>query len=130
MLSLSLYSKGFCNEIYFLQRNKRCETQEFIDQLQLDDIRTYNNLLALLDRIAEFGTPRNPTQFKKLKLHGDDNLFEIKMRYVRLFCFYHPFFDQFIIITHGWKKGKQKEQNQQIEKTKRLRDQYLDQVKV
>jgi len=80
-------------------------------------------LFALLERIADYGPPRNPEQFKPL----GNGIFEIKAIGARLFCFYDAASHDVIILTHGWKKGPQREQNQQIKRAESLKEAYLSQ---
>ena len=81
MISLKFIQKGRYCEISALQKGKSCEACDFIDKLELSDVKTHRRLIALLDRIAESGPPHNITQFRMVR----NNLYEIKPGGIRLF---------------------------------------------
>jgi hypothetical protein len=121
-MQLTVIQEGKCYAICALAQGSRCEAKNFIDDCKREDSNGHTGLFALLDRIAEIGVPRaNEHQFKKVR----DNLYEMKTTKVRLFCFFDPAERKVIILTHGWKKGPTREQDQQIARAERLRDNYL-----
>ena len=121
MWSLRLIVRGRWGEIQALVKSDRFELGDFLTSLEESDPATHIRIVKLLDRIAEFGPPRNPYQFKQVR----NNLYEIKSGRARMFGFYHPSVQKFIIITHGWSKGARREQTQQIKRAEHLRDEYI-----
>ncbi len=128
-----LITKGAHLAIYALVKGTRCEAKEFLDACASDKSSGgFQSLFALLERIAEYGPPKNPEQFKQLQ----NGIYEIKAGGIRLFCFFtedridasnRKILSNELILTHGWKKGPKREQNQQIERAARLRTAFLQQ---
>ena len=75
--------------------------------------------LRLLVRVAEDGPPRNVQQNRKL----DRDIWELKSDQTRLLYFTEG--RRVIILTHGFLKKQQKLPRRELERARRLRDQYL-----
>jgi len=106
--------------IYAVRRGNRCDTKDFLDYCRNKE-KHYKTLIRLIERISAAGVPYNPTQFMKIR----KNLYEIRIRDMRMFCFYK---DGDLIITHGMAKKKDKEQTREISRAIRLRDRYLESI--
>jgi len=122
-LSLQLLLEGDRHTICALTKGSRCEAVDFLDACAKSNPAGFAMLFALLERIADYGPPRNPEQFKNV----GNGIYEIKAIGARLFCFYDEASHAVIILTHGWKKGPPREQNQQIKRALSLKEAYLSQ---
>ena len=76
-------------------------------------------LLADIERIAEMGPPRNTEKWRTFR--GHDGLAEIKRDQARLLCFFDG---RRLIITHGFTKKRGETPSVEIDRAKRLRDEY------
>ena len=119
--SLELIGKGSWSQIHALVKRSRCDTLDYLDMLELSDPDTHEKLVEFLFTFAEKGPPRNRTKFKQVR----KNLFEMKVGRARLFSFFHPTERRWIIITHGWDKRSSRKQTNQIDRSIRVRDDYI-----
>jgi len=100
-----------------LHDGRRCFAQDYIHDLQEADQK---KLHALLKRTSQKGPPRNPEKFGKVE--GD--VFEFKSFQDRLFCFYHA--DKTIILTHGFRKKRNRVHRKEIDRATRLIAQFME----
>ena len=112
-MNLSLLKNGEHFYVYALVLDDGCVPAiEFLEALEKSNIRSYEQLLAVIERHAKHGPLRNRQQSNTL----DDKILEFKCRGVeRLAYAYLP--GKRTVITHGFKKPKN--YNEEI---KRARD--------
>jgi len=91
-----------------------------LEKLQVSSPDEFSVLLGKLEFIAENGPPNNKNIFRPIE--REKNLYEIKNKMVRLFCFYDG--SSRIVITHAWFKTS-KGQDKEIDKAIRLKKQWL-----
>ncbi|GBD99036.1 hypothetical protein BMS3Abin07_01067 [bacterium BMS3Abin07] len=98
MIGKKLIYEGSACRLYGITVRGRCLVREFIEGLQESD---RNKVVALLQRAAGYGSPRNEEKFKHLR----DRIYEFKSYQVRILCAFDM--GKIIILTHGFiKKGK------------------------
>lgn len=107
--------------IYGIVINGMCPSKDFIDSLEKKEKR---KIASLLEFSAFNGTPRNIEKFKQLKKVGNVTVFEFKADSIRLLCARDG--DEIIILTHGFKKKKQKTPKGEIERAVRLLKLYYE----
>jgi hypothetical protein len=112
-----LYKGKFHSVELAITSNGRCPAKEFLDGLSnLDKAK----ILRIIKRLADFeGNVTNREQFKKIE--GED-FFEFKNFQIRMPCYFHA--DGRVIITHGFIKKGDSIPPAQIERMKRIRDEY------
>ena len=123
--SRELLFDGKARAIYAIRCRGRCEFIDFLEKLEREDQGSYDNIIAMLRRIAMYGPAQNEQQFRKCK---DSDVYEIKSGRIRLFCFYAPKSQRLLLISHGWSKGLRKEQNQEIQRAQRIYNDYRQQI--
>lgn len=77
-------------------------------------------LLALLERTAMSGLPRNEQRFRLL----EDGIYEFKAGQARLTCFFDK--NRIIVCPHGFTKKQQKTRRRDIDKAIDLRAAYQE----
>jgi phage-related protein len=88
---------------------------EFIVGLdEADQIKFLNLFQFTIDN----GPPHNPKKFKFV----EQDLYEFKAKPHRILCFFAP--GQHIILTHGFKKQKQRLERREIDKALRMKSEY------
>ena len=102
--------------ILAIQSDSGCLAVEYIQGLEESDRK---RVLALLDRAAGYGPPANIEKFRKLT--GD--IYEFKAFQDRLLCFFDG--KHRIVLTHGYKKKRNKADPDEIRRADRLRTAYL-----
>ncbi len=100
--------------ILMIRRNREIPASDYLDALPA---RARDKALRLL--VAENGRPRNVHQNRKL----DRDIWELKSDQTRLLYFTEG--PRVIILTHGFLKKQQKLPRRELERARRLRDQYL-----
>ena len=85
------------------------------------DLRTRAKLDALIERFSQLGEIRNKEQFKLLK--GGNQLFEFKHYQARVVGYYAPR-QGAIVLTHGFTKQSNDTPSPEIERAKRIREEY------
>jgi phage-related protein len=103
-------SKGRKYEICDITIRGKSLVERFIDGLGKEDQQKFT---ALLQRTSNEGLPANREKFKKL----EDDLFEFKSFQVRVFC---TVCGKRIILIHGVIKKKNRHDQEDIDKAKRL----------
>lgn len=96
--------------------NGRCPGKKFFDGLSKPD---REKILRIIKRLADEGKVANRQQFKKIE--GED-FFEFKNFQIRIPCYFHA--DGRVIITHGFIKKGDSIEPEQIDRMKRIRDEY------
>lgn len=96
--------------------NGRCPAKKFLDSLSKED---REKILRVIKRLADAGKVSNREQFKKIE--GED-FFEFKNFQVRMPCYFHG--TGRVIITHGFIKKGAWIRPEEIERMKRIRDEY------
>jgi phage-related protein len=103
-------SKGRKHEICDITIRGKSPVERFMDGLGKED---QQKLTALLQRTSDEGLPANREKFKKI----EDDLFEFKSFQVRVFCTIRV---QRVILIHGVIKKKDRHNQEDIDKAKRL----------
>ena len=75
--------------------------------------------MRVIKRLADAGKVANREQFKKIE--GED-FFEFKNFQIRMPCYFQG--TDRIIITHGFIKKEDRIRSEEIERMKRIRDEY------
>lgn len=120
-MDTAIIYRGKQYDIYSVTDGGRSYATDFIKDLQQNDQK---KVVALLQRAADHGLPRNEERFHKLK--GCD-IYEFKSFQVRLLCFRDK--TRLIILTHGFlKKGNSTPKNE-IERAVKLQKEYLNKRK-
>ena len=96
--------------------NERCPAKKFLNGLSKDDI---GKILRVIKRLADEGKVTNREQFKKIE--GED-FFEFKNFQIRMPCYFHA--AGRLIITHGFIKKGDWIRPEEIDRMKRIRDEY------
>ena len=105
--------------------NDYCPAMNFLEMLKKNDITSYKTFLNLLKLHADCGPVRNERKSKKIE--GYNNLFEFKTDHGdRLVYFYCS--GRKTIVTDGFHKGRDKGNQLEYKKSKRLRDRYFEEV--
>jgi hypothetical protein len=114
-----LYRGNFYTVELALTANGRCPGKKFLDGLsKLDKEKILRIIKRLADK-ADKGKLANRQQFKKIE--GED-FFEFKNFQIRMPCYFHT--DGRVIITHGFIKKGDSIEPEQIDRMKRIRDEY------
>ena len=107
-------------KIYYLVVNDRHLVQDFIDGLpKLDQ----EKIFSLLKFSAKNGPPKNKEKFKQLHCKERD-IYEFKQKPYRILCAFNG--ETKIILSHGFKKGKPKKQQNEINRALKLFKQYFE----
>jgi Phage derived protein Gp49-like (DUF891) len=99
-----------------LTANGRCPGKKFMDGLSKPD---REKILRIVRRLANEGKVTNRQQFKKIE---GEEFFEFKNFQIRMPCYFHT--DGRVIITHGFIKKGDSIEPEQIDRMKRIRDEY------
>jgi phage-related protein len=111
--------RGRVLEIWYLAEGDRAYAREFVyGELTRDE---QNQIIRLVQRMANEGEIRNVQQFRGLRGHA--NLYEFKRFQTRLMCFYDG--PGRLVLTHGFKKKTDRTPPEEIERALRLREAYL-----
>jgi len=103
--------------VFVIVINGRCPAREYLEALQENEEK---KVWALLKRSATQGKPPpNPERFDQL----EGPLYEFKSHQHRLPCFHDG--QGRIVITHGFRKKKDRTRRQEIDRAARLRTDYL-----
>lgn len=111
-----LYKGKFHTVELAIATNDRCPGKKFLDGLSKSD---REKILRIIKRLADEGKVTNREQFKKIE---GENFFEFKNFQIRMPCYFHP--DGRVIITHGFMKKGDSIGPEQIDRMKRICDEY------
>ena len=111
-----LYKGTFHSVELAITANGRCPGKKFLDGLSKDD---REKILRIIKRLANEGKVANRQQFKKIE---GEEFFEFKNFQIRMPCYFHA--DGRIIITHGFLKKGDSIRPEEIDRMKRIRDEY------
>ena len=104
---------------YFREKNGKCPVENFIDVL---DSKMKAKVFGRLELLEEYG-PRLGMPFSR---HLSDGIFELRTvqgnNITRILYFF--IVGQQVILTHGFVKKTQKTPAREIEKAKRIRDEW------
>ena len=109
-----LYS-GKRYTLYAITENGKCSIQDFISGLTVINQR---KIVALLEHVAQNGTPSNVEKFKQLEKRDKISVFEFKAGQVRVLCTFDG--QSIIVLTHGFIKKQQKAPRSEIDRAFRL----------
>jgi len=111
-----LYQGKFHTVELAVTANGRCPAKKFLNGLSKDD---REKIFRVIKRLADEGKISNREQFKKIE--GED-FFEFKNFQIRMPCYFHA--SGRLIITHGFMKKEAGIRPEEIERMKRIRDEY------
>jgi hypothetical protein len=111
-----LYRGKFQTVELAITANGRCPGKKFLDDLSKDD---REKILRVIKRLADEGKVSNREQFKKIE--GED-FFEFKNFQMRMPCYFQT--AGRLIITHGFIKKENRIKPEEIDRMKRIRDEY------
>jgi hypothetical protein len=111
-----LYRGNFYTVELALTANGRCPGKKFLDGLSKLD---REKILRIVKRLANEGKVTNSKQFKKIE---GEEFFEFKNFQIRMPCYLYT--DGRVIITHGFIKKSDSIEPEQIDRMKRIRDEY------
>ncbi len=97
--------------------NGECLVRQYVSGLTPSEKK---KIWALLERTGDHGTPKNTQKFN----HLEGDLYEFKSFQDRLFCFFDGVGR--IVITHGWKKKRDRATKEEIQRSFRLMKDYRD----
>lgn len=111
-----LYQGKFHTVELAVTANGRCPAKKFLYGLSKDD---REKISRVIKRLADEGKVSNREQFKKIE--GED-FFEFKSFQIRMPCYFQA--PGRLIITHGFMKKEAGIKPKEIERMKRIRDEY------
>ena len=97
--------------VYAVDKNGRSPGKQFFDSLPVED---QTKLMSLFARLADHGRIANSEKFQKL----EGSCYEFKSFQIRMPCFFLP--DGVVLITHGFRKKRDRAPRQEIERAKRI----------
>jgi len=112
----TLYHGKFYTVELAVTANDRCPAKKFLNGLSKVE---REKILRVIRRLADEGKLTNPEQFKKIEGEG---FFEFKNFQIRMPCYFHR--AGRLIITHGFLKKEAWIRPEEIERMKRIRDEY------
>ena len=111
-----LYRGKFHTVELAITTNDRCPAKKFLNSLSKEDREKF---LRVIKRLSDEGKVTNREQFKKIE--GED-FFEFKNFQIRMPCYFHA--AGRLIITHGFVKKEAWIRPEEIDRMKRIRDEY------
>ena len=120
-MKLRLLKNGLVFSIYaIVLDNDFCPADDFLKQLEHQDLASHKSLINILTRHADHGEIKNKT--KSRVIEDRKNLLEFKTyQGGRLVYFYSP--GRRTILTHGFHKGVPA--SAEYDRAEAMRDQYL-----
>jgi len=115
MYTLDIIVPGHVKDIAALAKGKHNLCRDYLNSL---DDRIFKKMVAAMQRMADTGQVRNTGKFRHLR----DGIYEFKAQTARVLCFFHQ---DYVICTHGTEKTKRKHLEDEIDKAKEYRKQYL-----
>jgi len=115
MLSLETIIHGNVKNIVAIKDGVRCASIEYIESLEKKE---KIKIIAVLKNMADRGEIRNIEKFRQL----EDKIYEFKAQKARVFCF---LYQNNVVCTHGADKPKPRRLKIEIEKTKKIIEQFL-----
>jgi len=122
-MNLFLISKGFYTVYAVAKSREHCELLKFLEGLDQTLQKDSDRMLALLDKVAMEGPPRNTEISHQIK----GKLFEFIQGRLRVFWFYDE--GKLIICTSGFVKKGRKTSRGEIDHAIRLMDDYFEDKK-
>jgi phage-related protein len=122
-MPVQLIEAGIKFSIYAWGHEDKCDTLNFLEQLEEDSKSDANRLFYLITRTAEHGPPTNEQHSRSL----GDGIYEFKApNTARLLWFYDA--NRIIICTHGFsgKRSSGKTPRKEIDRAKEIRKKYLE----
>ena len=118
-MKLTEITTGSAYRIYALSSGNRCLLTEFLINHTKTIPKEVDKLIALLDRTAEHGIPKNKTKVNTL----GDGLFEFKTTGgIRVIWFYDA--NKIIICTHGFLKKQQTTPRKELKRAQQMKAEY------
>ena len=122
-MNLLVISKGFYTVYAVAKSRDHCELLEFLNGLGQNLQKDCDRMLALLDRVAMEGQPRNTEISHQIK----GKLFEFIQGRLRVLWFYDE--GRLIICTSGFVKKGQKTPRDEIDHSIQLMNGYFEDKK-
>ena len=97
--------------VYAVDKNGRSPGKEFFESL---DPKEQAKLLRLYSLLGNDGWIANKEKFRQLQ----EGCYEFKSFQIRMPCFFLP--DGVVLITHGFRKKRDRTPRQEIERAKRI----------
>lgn len=111
-----LYRGKFHTIELAITANGRCPGKKFLDDLSKVD---REKILRIIKRLADEGRVANREKFKKIE---GEEFFEFKDSQIRMPCYFQA--AGRLIITHGFIKKEAWIRPEEIDRMKRIRDEY------
>lgn len=118
-MSLEVIRRGCWTVLALRTARGECPLVEFLTELESDLSRDGRRLLALFDRVAQHGPPRNPEISRSL----GDGLWEWRQGRLRVPWFYDG--KRLVVCTHGFVKKTRKAPKAELARARRERERYL-----
>lgn len=102
---------------YAVKKNGDSESKLFIESL---DVGSKVKIISLIKRFANFGIIKNKEQFKKV----EGKIFEFKQYQTRVMMYFCA--KGCIALTHGFIKKSQKSPSNEIDRAKKIMQEYKE----
>jgi len=104
--------------------NGKDPARDYLSKLRKDDAQQFNNLKTRIQAVAKYVQYENQQTFR----HVGDGIYEFKRKGYRLYAFYDDIQgqEQLIICTNGGSKNSKKEQNADIQRALRRKNEYME----
>lgn len=115
---------GSCRTVVTLQMGKDRRVSDFLAKLIASNPNAAKSLQTSMATITSTHSYRNKRKFKDV----GDEVFEIKVPGIRLYCFkdkIDTLESKLIIATNGGTKNNKREQNSDIKQAAQIRDRYF-----
>ena len=116
---------GSCKTVVSMQIGANTEVDEFLDQMIKSNPSTMKSLKSAMATIC---SEENYVNKRKYRSTSEAGIYEIKTGSIRLYCFQDRLSDDLaclIIATNGSNKNTKKEQNRDIKRAAKIRNEYL-----
>lgn len=109
--------------IYYESDNGHCPVQEFIDDR---DLRNQAKIMAYIELLEKNG-PLLPRPYADILVDGIHEL-RIKLSGEQIRVLYFFIYENFIILTHCFRKNSDKVSKAEIEKAKNIRNDFIKRI--
>ena len=119
-LDLGLDGNPVPFQLYFIETGRECDVGQFLEKLAETDLDEFANVVEYLDRVAQYGPPRNEekSRFLDRKLR----IFELKSGRVRIPAFWEK--GRLIICANAFFKDAAKTKKKELQRARALKKQY------
>jgi hypothetical protein len=116
MYTLDIIVPGQAKDIVAMAKGRHNLCRDYLNSL---DVRALKKMIAVMQRMADTGQVHNTSKFRHLR----DGIYEFKAQTARILCFFHQ---DYVICTHGTEKTKRQHLENEINKARDYRKQYLE----